>query len=132
MAASTGVDYFLRSGNPGLECHAVKFVSDGTTDLAIEGDGGQLVATVANTGTGEFLVTFKDSWTKAVAIVPVVKHAAALGFGVSLGAVSNEATSTPLTVEFTVLDAAGAAIDPASGDTVSLVCLLQKGTFGTR
>ena len=134
MGTSQSSDYFLRSGNPGLECHVFQLVAADGDLQTIQGDGGQLVASVTKDDTGEFTVTFKNSWTKAVAVLPtiVVPGGGSAGAKVIVESFANEASGTPLTMHFFTENAAGAPTDPADGARVQFACFLQKGTFGTR
>lgn len=99
------------------------------------GDGGG-IRSVARTGTGLWTVTLSDSYQYLLGVV--IKQTAnasglitAAGVGVLSGGTNvttNTATGNGGVISLALNDWAGAAVDPASGDTLTLELVLGDAT----
>ena len=96
-------------------------------DLSLSTDAAQLVASATYSATGIFIVTMKDAWVSVVDASSGVDDTANDGAYATLGDITNEGTTTPLTFKLRFRSAGGTLADPALARRIG-VSLVMKDT----
>jgi hypothetical protein len=103
----------------------------GTPSLSLV-DGSDMVSTLAHTGGTQIItVTLKDAFNKVVYGSADVRGTA--GTWCTIGAISNEATSTPLQVQIYYWQAGGSALnDPTTSAVTQVTLALRNSASGMK
>ena len=96
------------------------------------GDAGQLVASFNRTAAGVIVVTLIQPYLKLVAAAADVDDTADDGAYATVGTITNEGTSTPLTFTIRTRSAAGTKADMAAGRKISVFLAFQNEAAGLR
>ena len=98
----------------------------------VQGDAGQLVASFNRTAAGVIVVTLIQPYHKLVAAAADVDDTADDGAYATVGTITNEGTSTPLTFTIRTRVAAGTKADMAAGRKISVFLAFQNEAAGLR
>lgn len=102
----------------------ISFGASGAPTL-VRGKG---VASVAKASTGVYTVTLQDTYQRTLGLASTWKGSAAPAGDLVVLAADNVATANAPTLSLKVLDEAGVATEPASGEAVLVAVTLSNST----
>lgn len=94
-------------------------------------DGADIVANLNRTGAGVIVVTLKDSFNKVIALDASLDDSADDGAFATVGTVTNEGTSSPITFTIRTRVVAGTKTD-FTGRRVRVSMALRNGNWGVK
>lgn len=94
-------------------------------------DGADIIASLTRQSAGQILVTLKDTFNKVLALDASLDDTADDGAFATVGAVSNEGTSTPITFIIRTRVVAGTKTD-FTGRKVRVAIAMRNGNWGVK
>jgi hypothetical protein len=116
------------SGAPNRVYLEFELLGAGASAMTLGTDAAPWVASVSRSGTGVFVVTMKDAWSKVVFKAADIDDTANDGAYATIGNVTNEGTTSALVFTLRVRAAAGTAADPAAARKVGISLTLRNGS----
>lgn len=118
-------------GSSRVYCEFLFDTNNTSSPLTSTFDGSDSVASISRSGVGVLLVTMKDSFNKVIALDASLDDSANDGAYATVGTVTNEGTSSPITFTIRTRAATGTLTDYAAR-RVRVAIAFRNGNWGVK